>query len=122
MSVVDVERLREVAEIEFADLVAEALIPDTNQLRVVLQDGSFVDVWFSLKLQGRYSFHWERRAIDGTIYRHDNAPHQRWQSVATFPRHFHNGTETDVTESHVSENPIVALREFLTFIRARLDG
>ncbi|MGH8055623.1 MAG: toxin-antitoxin system TumE family protein, partial [Candidatus Entotheonellia bacterium] len=33
-----------------------------------------------------YSFHWERRAIDGRIYRHDNAPHKRWQSVATFPR------------------------------------
>jgi hypothetical protein len=44
-----------------------------------------VDVWFSLKLLGRYSYHWERRAIDGSIYRHDNTPHKRWQTIGTFP-------------------------------------
>ena len=88
MSLVDVERLREIAEVEFADIVVEAFSPGINELRIILTDGSFVDVWFSLKLQGRYSFHWERQAIDGTIYRHDNAPHRRWEAVATFPRHF----------------------------------
>lgn len=119
MSLVDVGRLREIAEVEFADIVAEAFIPDANELRVILTDGSFVDVWFSLKLQGRYSFHWERRAIEGKIYRHDNAPHKHWQSVATFPRHFHDGSETDVTESYLSEDPADALREFLTFVRSR---
>ena len=122
MRLVDVARLRELAEVEFADIVVEALIPDTNELRIVLKDGSFVDVWFSLKLQGRYSFHWERRAIDGKIYRHDNAPHQRWQSVATFPRHFHDGSEGDVTESSISAVPTEALREFLAFVRATLGG
>jgi len=54
-----------------------------NELRVMLTDSSFMDIWFSLKLQDRYSFHWERRAIDGTIYRHDNAPHRRWQAVSS---------------------------------------
>ncbi len=68
MSLVDVERLREIAEVEFVDLVVEAIIPDINELRIILTDGSFVDVWFSLKLQGRYSFHLERRALDGKIY------------------------------------------------------
>jgi hypothetical protein len=102
VSLIDVERLREIAEIEFADIVIEAQVPDLNELRVMLTDGSFVDVWFSLKRHGRYSFHWERQALDGRIYRHDNAPHQRWQSVATFPRHFHNGGETEVEESHLS--------------------
>jgi hypothetical protein len=121
MSLVEVERLREIAEVEFADIVVEALIPDINELRVILTDGSFVDVWFSLKLQGRYSFHWERRAINGKIYRHDNAPHKRWQSVATFPRHFHNGSETDVSESHISAVPEEALREFLAFVRDRMS-
>jgi len=52
MSLVNVERLREVAEVEFADIVVEAFIPDVNELRVILTDGSFVDVWFSLKLAG----------------------------------------------------------------------
>ncbi|MDL1959513.1 MAG: DUF6516 family protein [Deltaproteobacteria bacterium] len=78
MKLVDAERLREIAEVEFADIVAEAFVPDANELRIILTDGSFVDVWFSLKLTGRYSYHWERRAVDGTIYRHDNAPHKRW--------------------------------------------
>jgi Family of unknown function (DUF6516) len=118
VSLVDVEWLREIAEVEFADIVVEAIIPDINELRIILTDGSFVDVWFSLKLQGRYSFHWERRAIDGKTYRHDNSPHKRWESVATFPKHFHDSSETNVSESHLSEVPEVALREFLAFVRA----
>lgn len=121
MSLVDVDRLREIAQMEFVDIVVEAIIPDINELRVILTDGSFVDVWFSLKLQGRYSFHWERRALDGKIYRHDNSPHRRWESVATFPRHFHDGSETNVSESQISEIPEDALREFLAFVRARID-
>jgi Family of unknown function (DUF6516) len=75
-------------------------------------------VWFSLKLQGRYGFHWERRALDGKICRHDNSPHKRWESVATFPKHFHDGSEMNVSGSHLSEVPDVALREFLAFVRA----
>ncbi len=120
MMPIDVQRLREIAEVEFATIVVEALVPDINQLRIILGDGSFVDVWFSLKLRGRYSYHWERRAIDGTIYRHDNAPHRRWRIVATFPRHFHDGSEDRVVESHLSEDVEQALREFLTFVQERL--
>ncbi|MBM4467533.1 MAG: hypothetical protein FJ014_18600 [Chloroflexi bacterium] len=67
MSLVNIQRLREIAELEFSDIVVEALIPDVNELRVILTDGSFVDIWFSLKLAGRYSYHWERQAIDDTI-------------------------------------------------------
>jgi Family of unknown function (DUF6516) len=122
VSLVDVERLRQIAEVEFVDIVLEAVIPDINELRLILTDGSFVDVWFSLKLQGRYSFHWERRALDGKLYRHDNAPHKRWESVATFPRHFHDGSETNVSESYLSEVPEQALREFLAFVRGSIGA
>mgnify|MGYP005851484495 CR=1 FL=1 len=45
-----------------------------------------VDVWFSLWLEDRYSYHWERRAIDGTLYRCNNAPHKRWASVKSRAR------------------------------------
>src|SRR5262245_63371732 len=107
---------------EFVDIVVEAIIPDINELRVILTDGSFVDMWFSLKLQGRYSFHWERRALDGQIYRHDNAPHKRWESVATFPKHFHDGGETNVSGSYLSEVPEQALQEFLSFVRASIGA
>ena len=120
MSLVDVERLGEIAEVEFADIVTQASVPDVNELRIILSDGSFVDVWFSLKLSDRYSYHWERRAIDGKIYRHDNAPHRRWQFVDTFPKHFHDGTEAEVSASHISQVPEEALREFLTFVREKI--
>ena len=121
MTQVDVGQLREIAEVEFADIVKEAIFPDVNELRVILHDGSFVDVWFSLKLLGRYSYHWERRAIDGTLYRHDNAPHKRWQTIGTFPCHFHDGGEMNVVESQISANPPQALREFLTFVRGKIN-
>ena len=122
MARVDIARLQEIAEVEFADIVSDAFIVDINTLRVLLTDGSFIDVWFSLKLSSRYSFHWERQALDGTLYRHDNAPHRRWQSVSTFPRHFHDGSEGKVAESHLSENPENAMREFLAFVREKMSS
>ncbi|OGB99440.1 hypothetical protein A2V82_12140 [candidate division KSB1 bacterium RBG_16_48_16] len=118
----DVERLREIAEIEFADIVMEAFSPGVNELRVILIDGSFLDVWFSLKLEDRYSYHWERRAIDGKIYRHDNAPHKRWQVVDTFPHHFHSGSEDNVIDSHLSDEPEQAMRQFLHFIQGKIGS
>jgi hypothetical protein len=117
---VDLRRLRTIAETEFADIVVEVLTPDLNQVRIILKDDSFIDVWYSLKLADRYSYHWERQTIDGTIYRHDNAPHRRWESVTTFPQHFHNGSETQVTESFISMMPEEALREFLEFARMKM--
>jgi len=119
MSLVNTGHLCQIAETEFSDIVVEAFSPDVNELRIFLIDGSFVDVWFSLKLEGRYSYHWERRAVDGTIYRHDNDPHKRWETVKTFPRHFHDGSEDRVVESYISEEPEQALRSFLEFVREK---
>jgi len=118
--VVDVKKLREIAEIEFGDIVKDVIITDINELRIILTDNSFVDIWYSLKLKGRYSYHWERRDIDGLIYRHDNAPHRKWKNVTTFPKHFHDGNEEKVRDSYISEEPSEALREFLIFIRRKL--
>ncbi len=42
MSLVDVEQLCEIAEVEFADSVVEAFATDINERRIVLKDGSFV--------------------------------------------------------------------------------
>jgi hypothetical protein len=121
MKQVNISRLRDIAEIEFADIVVDTIVPGLNELRIIFTDGSFLDVWFSLKLEGRYSYHWERRAIDGTIYRHDNAPHKRWQVVNTFPHHFHDGSEDEVSASYLSDAPEDALREFLAFVQKRLN-
>jgi len=117
--IINIEKLKDIAEIEFEDIVENAVITDLNQLRIFLKEGSFVDVWFSLKLKGRYSYHWERRMIDGSIYRHDNAPHKKWKKIRTFPKHFHNGSEDNVVESEISEIPEEGLREFLEFVRKK---
>jgi len=113
--IIDTEKLKEIAEIEFGDIVEDVLIADINELRIVFIDGSFIDIWFSLKLEGRYSYHWERKFINGSIFRHDNAPHMRWKDIPTFPKHFHNGSEESVMVSHIPDNPELALKEFLTF-------
>jgi len=75
---VNLNVLRTLAEIEFSDIVESTVILD-EKLRIVLADNSYVDFWWSYKLPNRFAFHWERQHIDGTIYRHDNAPHVKWQ-------------------------------------------
>jgi len=120
--IINAERLKDIAEIEFSDIVEDVIITDINELRIILIDGSFVDIWYSLKLKGRYSYHWERKHLDGLIYRHNNAPHNKWQDIQTFPKHFHNGDEEKVIESYISEEPEKALREFLLFIKEKLIG
>lgn len=59
----------------------------------------------------------ELESIDGKIYRHDNAPHNSWKQVKTFPRHFHEGEEKNVVESRISSEPREAIRDFLGFIK-----
>jgi hypothetical protein len=121
------EVLRAVALSEFADIVVSARIVslptgDPLKLRLDIADGSLVDVFISVS--GRYSYHWERRLTSrGDLYRHDNAPHGRWHRVTTFPKHFHDGSEDSVVDSHISDNPEDAVREFLAFARQKLvDG
>ena len=84
------EALRTIALSEFADVVVNAQIVtlptgDPLKLRLDIADGSLLDVFVSAG--GRYSYHWERRLTGrDDLYRHDNAPHDRWRHVATFPR------------------------------------
>lgn len=117
----NVVQLKEIAEVEFDDIVVTATVTGPNQLRIILLDDSFIDLWFSLKLEDRYSYHWERRAIDGTIHRHDNAPHLRWQKISTFPDHYHAGIEEHVVESYLNSEPAEALHQFLEFARIILQ-
>ena len=116
--------LSKIALREFGDVVVNAQIlslptGDPLKLRLDIADGSLLDVYVSIS--GRYSYHWERRlTASGDLYRHDNAPHERWRHVATFPKHFHNGDDSNVVESHISDSPDQAIREFLTFVRHKL--
>ena len=116
----DIYELRYIAEIEFSDIIGEVVIEDINEIRLFLYEDSFIDVWFSLKLENRYSYHWERVNVDGFIYRHDNAPHESWKNIKTFPKHFHNRNEPSVEESLISDNLKDGLREFLYFVRDKV--
>jgi hypothetical protein len=105
---------------EFSEIVVDTRMiklpsGEPLKLRVYILDGSFLDVWISIS--GKYSYHWERRHIDGKIYRHDNAPHNSWKQVKTFPRHFHEGEEKNVVESRISSEPQEAIMGFLGFIK-----
>jgi len=117
------KELYKIADKEFADIVIETKIlfmfnAEPLKLRLFLFDDTIIDIWLSTK--GRYSYHWEQRPIRDFIYRHDNAPHNKWKALQTFPKHFHNGNETNVEESNISNEPEEAIRYFLRFARKRM--
>ena len=110
----DLENLGRLAEVEFLDIV-QSTASIENKLRVTLIDGSYIDFWWSEEVSGRFAYHWERRRVDGTIYRHDNIPHLQWRSVGSFPKHFHSGLQHTIADSDVSEDPEQGLRQFLQY-------
>jgi hypothetical protein len=61
---IDFDALAERALIEFPDLVSSCRTLE-NKLRIYLRDGSYIDFWWGMKLQGKFAYHWERRALDG---------------------------------------------------------
>ncbi len=120
------EILQTISLSDFSDVVVDAQVifsstGDPLKLRLDIVDGSLLDVFLSVS--GRYSYHWERRLISANdLYRHDNAPHAKWQYVKTFPKHSHDGSESNVVESHISDDPEDALRDFLAFVRHKLTS
>ncbi len=84
------------------------------KVRVIFTDSSFLDIYWSPS--GKYSLHYERRHLNGTLYRHDNAPHEKHRHIETFPKHFHKGKEDAVEPSYIPENHIRAVDVFLEFI------
>ena len=81
-------------------------------------DKTFIDIWCSL--DGEYSFHWEQREVRDTIYRHDNAPHKKYEHIKTYPKRCHNGKQNNVIESYISDIPERAIRDFLEIVRNEL--
>ena len=48
--------LSTIALIEFTDIVDSTRIVENN-LRIFLVDGSYIDVWFSIRRPGTFAFH-----------------------------------------------------------------
>jgi hypothetical protein len=116
-------RIIDVTLADFSDIVVDVELRYTpsgaqERLRVFLLDESFLDVWLSPS--GKYSYHWEARHLRGLIHRHDNAPHGKWKAVKTFPKHFHDGSENNVKESTIPDDPVQAVSYFLSFVRTFL--
>ena len=111
--------LADIAEKEFPDVVLHVEII-AGKLRLHIVDESYLDVWFSKKIKGRFAYHWERRRIDGRVYRYDNRPHEELKHMSGFPKHFHDGSDENIRESEFSEDPKEVLREFLRFIRVKI--
>lgn len=113
-------KLKSIALLEFPDIAVSTSILTgplnvAKSLRIFFVDGSFLEIWLGDK---KYSYHWQK--TDGRIYRHDNAPHKKYQHIKTFPKHFHYSSEDNVKESKISDNPDDALRNFLKFVRENI--
>ncbi len=115
------KRLSKIAEVEFPDIVHHSSIT-SGKLRLYITDGSYFDIWFSQKLPDRFAYHWERRKIDGKIYRYDNRPHEQYRSMKGYPGHYHNGCDKKVEEDRFSDDYEVVLREFLKMVRDKIKG
>ncbi len=109
-------KLAQIALSEFADIVIDTLIFE-GKLRIFLKDDSFIDIWLSIKKRGVYAYHWERRSVDGTIYRYDNLPDPRAKKLKTYPKHFHFKIEENIIESEINDIPEEAIKTVLEFVR-----
>ena len=116
-------RLLHIVEEEFEDIVQECRILFSasgrpRKLRIFLLDDTFVDVWYSP--DGKYSYHWNNAGVRSYVYRHDNAPHESWRKLNTFPKHCHEGDEDEVVESFIPDEPDEALRYFMRQVRKKI--
>jgi hypothetical protein len=117
------KQLEEMVHSEFPDIVISSRIihkraPGSAKLRLHFKDQTYMDIW--LTETGKYSYHWEQRAIRGLIHRHDNAPDH--PEINTFPKHFHDGDEQNVAPSYLPDEPLSATRKFLESIRQFLKS
>lgn len=114
------DELAEIADEEFFDVILHSQII-AGKLRLHIVDGSYLDIWFSRKIKGRFAYHWERRMIDGSVYRYDNRPHEKLRYMKSLPKHFHDGSDEEIKESEFGEDPKEILRAFLQqIVRAKI--
>ena len=98
-------------------LATKILEPSPEKVRFVLQDKSFVDIRISQRIRNRFDFHWERRHVDGTIYRYDNFPDTKFKKLSTYPYHFHEKKEAMAKSSPFRMKLPDAFIDFMEFVR-----
>ncbi len=115
--------LLELVNKEFKDICEDANIIFSStgraqKVRIYLIDNTIVDVWLSR--DGRYSYHWSNKGVRDYVLRHDNAPHEKWNTVSTFPKHCHEGSESNIVSSRIPDDPNDALRFFLQHVKEKI--
>ncbi|MEB3780409.1 MAG: DUF6516 family protein [Desulfurococcales archaeon] len=113
------ERLGEIAINSYPEIVTSVEIV-YGKLRIYLIDESFIDIWISRRLPNRYAIHWERRHIDGSIYRWDNTPHESHRHIPTFPHHFHEKHDNIVKPYSYPGNIEEAVKEALRYAKEKM--
>lgn len=113
-----------IAEVEFSDIVLSTQYLG-HKFRIYFKDKTFIDFFYTTKLKSqRFSIHWERGHIDGSIYRLDNTPDKKWSKVGTFPLHFHNKEYNKVESASFFMDRKVSLetifRKFLRFVQKKI--
>jgi hypothetical protein len=114
--------IERIALTEFADVVTAVSHVGRRantilKLRLLIRDGTYVDVWLS-PTGADYAYHWEQRAQRGLLHRHDNAPDH--PHIPSHPKHFHDGDEASIEESFIPDDPAAAIRYLLSFVREQL--
>ncbi len=114
---VNLRKIQKIAEIEFKEIVKHSYIRD-YKLRIILIDGSFIDVFLSQKLKDKFGFHWECR--DGKIFRYDNFPDKKARKLKSFPYHFHFEKQDNIQETPFRTDTENGFRDFLNFVQDKI--
>lgn len=114
-------KLKTIAESKYKEIVTSSIIlgkrsVGSAKLRIFFKDQTYLDIW--LAQSGKYSYHWEQRAQQGIIYRHDNAPD--FPHIKTYPKHLHDGDEKNVKPSFIDNDPATAICQILDIIKQNL--
>lgn len=111
------QRLADLASIEFKDILAREPLVLTDRIRLFLTDESLMDIRYPLDQD--YSFHWERKSA---TYRINTAPDH--PEIKSYPRHLHNGFDEKVVEDTITSlqnTPEQNLRRVLNWVRDKLS-
>lgn len=103
------------AEDEFPSLLREEPVVLPDRLRLVLVDGSFLDVRYPTPM--KYSFHWQAKDRSVRINTAEHHP-----DLASFPRHIHLGEEDFVPDNltQLENSPEQNLRNVLSWMKQEL--
>jgi len=112
---VSLRKLAEVAQNEFSGFLRGDPILMLDRLRLVLVDGSFLDVRYPTRT--KYSFHWQKKT---GLVRINTAEHH--PDISTFPRRIHLDERTAVPDNvtRLENLPEQNLRSVLSWIKNEL--